>query len=133
LIIEGFGAGGEFGDRVKDVVDDLLCRSRVASADDLFYPGAAKSIAFKVRRVADAITEEHQDIAGGDFNIQLVELRVVEWTQWQTGSLHDLGPASLTIDRARQSGVGDLQIAAATIPHRIDHRDVLRPDRPLIQ
>src|SRR5437763_2652636 len=99
--------------------------------DDLLDAGASESLECGIRRVADTVAKEYENIARRDVDIELVEGSVVEGTQRQAGGLYDLGASSLAVNRSWQSRVGDAQRAIRSVPHRVDHGNVLRADGAL--
>src|SRR4051812_1777850 len=99
--------------------------------NDILDAPSAKRFEPRIGRVADAVAEEDEDVARRHVQIEFIKGGVVEWTQWQSGRLHDLGPPRMAVDRSRQSRVRDPQRAVRAIPYRVDHRNVLRADGPL--
>ena len=64
LIVEGLDACGMFRRRLEDRFHHGLRRIRPTFGDDFFQTGAAKEFACFVRRIENAVTEEHKDVIG---------------------------------------------------------------------
>src|SRR4051812_32763290 len=94
--------------------------------DDLLDARTAEILKSWIRRIADPIAEEHEDVARRHVQVELIKGGVVEWTQWQSRRLHDLGPPGMAVDGSRQAGVRDPQRAVRAVPYCVDHGDVLR-------
>src|SRR3989442_2023424 len=133
LIIKRLFSGGMLAGGFKKRIHDRFNRPFPALPHNFFHPGAAEQFASLVTRIDNDIAEEDKHISGLGPEGELVVCRVVKQSQRQASGFDDLDLALMTVDRPRQTGIGDLQSAVVIVPDSVDQRDKLPIDAALAQ
>ena len=81
------------------------------SAMILFHAPASKQLALAVARVQNAVTEEHEHVAGLHAEAEFVILGFVKQAQRQAGGFDHFNLAGVHMNRPRQAGIGHSQRA----------------------
>src|SRR5260370_1109818 len=117
LIVECVHAGSVLGHGLENFVDYAIGRLGRAAGDDRCHPLRPKRLTVPVARVENAVTVEHEQIAGLGLETEFVVIGFVEQSQRKPGSLVKLNLAFLTITEPWPARVRHQQRRALASSH----------------
>src|SRR5208282_2739098 len=126
LIVESIDSRGKLRDCLEDFVDHAVRGFRGTAGYDRSHALLSERLAVAVAGVENAVTEEHEQIAGLGLETEFIVVGFVEEAERQAGRLDQLKFAIMIIDGPGQTRIRNQERALFIVPHGINDRHKLR-------
>src|SRR5271157_1660225 len=125
LIVKGLDSVGVVRNSGEDGVYQIFGAAVRAIADNLVQALAPEQITLGTCGIENSVAEKEEHVARMPAQVELVIGRIVEQADRQTGRPDRFGLSIVAVNRARQSGICDLQQSLVVVPDGVNHGDVL--------